>query len=146
MTTDTNRPRSVFDELTSVTLPAHNLPQPEPWNGAGAAQPHEPGPPEALAPGVAAGGTATGTPTRVKQATQELLRLGLLYAEAKPNLYQAVLAGKPLDPANAHYGLAVAYKSLNKMADAKEEVISSLEAAPGFKPAQKLLLELSGKE
>jgi hypothetical protein len=32
------------------------------------------------------------------------------------------------------------------MDDAREEVISALEAAPGFKPAQKLLLELSGKE
>ena len=102
---------------------------------------------------------------RKKDAAATLERLNLIYIEdetvhqrlgaldmdlGNPNgavrEYQAVLAGKPLDPANAHYGLAVAYKSLNKMADAKEEVISSLEAAPGFKPAQKLLLELSGKE
>jgi hypothetical protein len=34
----------------------------------------------------------------------------------------------------------------NRINDAREEVISSLEAAPGYKPAQKLLLELSGKE
>ena len=34
----------------------------------------------------------------------------------------------------------------NKVKDAREEVISALEVAPGFKPAQKLLLELNGKE
>ncbi len=60
--------------------------------------------------------------------------------------YQAVLAGKPLDPASAHFGLALAFKATNRVGDAKEEVISALEAAPGFKPAQKLLLELSAKE
>jgi len=60
--------------------------------------------------------------------------------------YQAVLAGKPIDPAAAHYGLARAYLSAKRTADAREEVISALEAAPGFKPAQKLLLELNGKE
>ena len=60
--------------------------------------------------------------------------------------YQAVLAGKPIDPASAHYGLARAYLSAKRTADAREEVISALEAAPGFKPAQKLLLELNGKE
>jgi cellulose synthase operon protein C len=60
--------------------------------------------------------------------------------------FEAVLAGKPLDPASAHLGLAVAYKSAHRLDEAREEVISALEAAPGFKPAQKLLLELSGKE
>ena len=60
--------------------------------------------------------------------------------------YQAVLAGKPIDPAAAHFGLARAYVSAKRTAEAREEVISALEAAPGFKPAQKLLLELNGKE
>ncbi len=60
--------------------------------------------------------------------------------------YQAVLAGKPIDPAAAHYGLARAYLAAKRTNDAREEVISALEAAPGFKPAQKLLLELNGKE
>lgn len=60
--------------------------------------------------------------------------------------YQAVLAGKAIDPASAHFGLATAYKALDRLPEAKEEVISALEAAPGFKPAQKLLLELNGKE
>jgi len=60
--------------------------------------------------------------------------------------YQAVLAGKPLDPASAHFGLARAYVAASRPKDAREEVISALEVAPGFKPAQKLLLELNGKE
>jgi hypothetical protein len=34
----------------------------------------------------------------------------------------------------------------NRPKDAREEVISALEVAPGLKPAQKLLLELNGKE
>jgi tetratricopeptide (TPR) repeat protein len=60
--------------------------------------------------------------------------------------YQAVLDLKPVDPAAAHLGLANAYKAENRLNEARDEVISALEAAPGFKPAQKLLLELSGKE
>jgi hypothetical protein len=34
----------------------------------------------------------------------------------------------------------------NRPDQERDEVISALEAAPSFKPAQKLLLELSGKE
>ncbi len=60
--------------------------------------------------------------------------------------YQAVIAEKPIDAAGAHYQLARAYQSAKLIADAKDEVISALEAAPGFKPAQKLLLELNAKE
>jgi len=78
-------------------------------------------------------------------------RLGALSLElgnpkAAAREYQAVLYLKPTDPAAAHLGLATAYKKENRLNDAREEVISALEAAPGFKPAQKLLLELSGKE
>ena len=102
---------------------------------------------------------------RKKDAAATLERLNLIYLEdeeAHSRLgtidldlgnssgaireFQAVLAGKPLDPATAHLGLAVAYKSAHRLDDAREEVISALEAAPGYKPAQKLLLELSGKE
>jgi tetratricopeptide (TPR) repeat protein len=60
--------------------------------------------------------------------------------------YTAVLAGKPVDVAGAHFGLARAYLAEHKNDEARDEVISALEVAPGFKPAQKLLLELSGKE
>ena len=78
-------------------------------------------------------------------------RLGALSLDlGRPKIaereYQSVLNLKPADPAAAHLGLALAYKMENRPDQAREEVISSLEAAPGFKPAQKLLLELSGKE
>jgi cellulose synthase operon protein C len=102
---------------------------------------------------------------RKKDAAAVLERLNLIYladeeahsrlgaisldlgnAKVAAREYQAVLNLKPTDPAAAHLGLAVAYKMENRINDAREEVISSLEAAPGYKPAQKLLLELSGKE
>src|SRR5579871_1353320 len=57
--------------------------------------------------------------------------------------YQAAVALKPLDQADAHYQLANAFKMANRTNEARDEVLLSLEAAPGFKPAQKLLLELS---
>jgi tetratricopeptide (TPR) repeat protein len=60
--------------------------------------------------------------------------------------YQAVLAGKPIDPAGAHYQLAKAFQSAKRTAEAKEEVFSALELAPEYKPAQKLLLELNAKD
>jgi len=57
--------------------------------------------------------------------------------------YQAVLARNTQDPAQAHYDLAKAYQANKQIDQAKEELLSALEAAPGFRPAQKLLLELS---
>ena len=57
--------------------------------------------------------------------------------------YQAVLAKSPTDPAESHYDLAKAYRTANRPAAAKDELLLSLEAAPGFRPAQKMLLELS---
>ena len=102
---------------------------------------------------------------RKKEAAATLERLNLIYLEDETvhsrlgalhqdlgnsagaiREYQSVLQLKPVDPAAAHLGLAVAFKTANRPSDAREEVISALEAAPGFKPAQKLLLELSGKE
>ena len=58
----------------------------------------------------------------------------------------AVIAGGTVDPAGAHYQLARALKAANRSDEAKDEVLSALEVAPGYKPAQKLLLELSEKE
>ena len=57
--------------------------------------------------------------------------------------YQAVLATKPLDQATAHYELANALRLANRVDEAREQVLLSLEAAPGYKPAQKLLLEIA---
>jgi tetratricopeptide (TPR) repeat protein len=60
--------------------------------------------------------------------------------------FQAVLAHDPIDPAQAHFNLARAYNQNHQSEQAKDELISALEAAPGYRPAQKLLLELSGPE
>jgi hypothetical protein len=53
------------------------------------------------------------------------------------------LSLKPLDQAASHYQLAKALTMAKKLDDARDEVLLSLEAAPGYKPAQKLLLEIS---
>ena len=37
-------------------------------------------------------------------------------------------------------------KLANRIEEAKDEVLSSLEAAPNYKPAQRLLLELNVKQ
>jgi tetratricopeptide (TPR) repeat protein len=75
-------------------------------------------------------------------------RLGDLYMAlgntgAAIREYRAVLAKAPTDPAASHFNLAQAYRSANRPGDAKDELLLSLEAAPGFRPAQKMLLELS---
>jgi len=57
--------------------------------------------------------------------------------------YQAVLATNPIDPAGAHFELAKALRSANRNDEAREQVLLALEAAPGYKPAQRLLLEIS---
>jgi tetratricopeptide (TPR) repeat protein len=57
--------------------------------------------------------------------------------------YRAVLARNPIDPAQAHYNLARAYRSNRQEDLARDEVLAALEIAPGFRPAQKLLLELN---
>lgn len=54
----------------------------------------------------------------------------------------AVVAMKPLDKAGAEFNLAQAYFASGDKAKAEETVLLALEAAPGFRPAQKLLLEL----
>jgi tetratricopeptide (TPR) repeat protein len=59
--------------------------------------------------------------------------------------YAAVVASKPLDQAASRFNLARALKCDNRTEDAKEQLLLALEAAPGFKPAQRLLLEMSGK-
>ena len=60
--------------------------------------------------------------------------------------YSAVLAMKPLDMASAHYDVARAYYAEGDKASAEASVLAALEAAPGYKPAQKLLLDIeSGK-
>lgn len=100
---------------------------------------------------------------RKKEAIEILERLNDIYPEADGlhqklgNLYldaangagavrefKSAIAAKPLDIAQAHYDLARAYHLNHQDDQAKDELLASLETAPGFRPAQKLLLELSG--
>jgi cellulose synthase operon protein C len=60
--------------------------------------------------------------------------------------FQAVLAVGTVDQAGAHFELARALQAAKRSDEARDEVLAALEAAPNFKPAQKLLLELSEKE
>ncbi len=74
-------------------------------------------------------------------------KLGEYYLELKQPqralpAFQAQLASKPVDPAGAYYNLAKTFVALSRPKEAQEALFQSLEVAPGFKPAQKLLLEL----
>jgi tetratricopeptide (TPR) repeat protein len=60
--------------------------------------------------------------------------------------YGAVVALSPIDQAASQFNLAKAYKAAEKPGEALEHVILALEAAPGYRPAQEMLLELSGNE
>ncbi len=74
------------------------------------------------------------------------LDLDLKNYEGAVREWGAALAAGTVDPAGAHYERAVALNALHRSAEAKDEVLSALEAAPDYKPAQKLLLQLSDKE
>ena len=58
--------------------------------------------------------------------------------------FGTVLAMHPLDLAAAQYDLARSYAAAGDQARALDEVLKSLEAAPDYRPAQKLLLQLKG--
>jgi tetratricopeptide (TPR) repeat protein len=75
-------------------------------------------------------------------------RLGdLLYAlkqyDGATREYVAVVASNPLDKAGAEFHLAQAYLAAGQKDKAQESVLAALEAAPGYRPAQKMLLELN---
>jgi tetratricopeptide (TPR) repeat protein len=57
--------------------------------------------------------------------------------------YAAVVAMNPLDKAGAEFHLAEAYLAAGQTGKAEESVLLALEAAPGYRPAQKMLLELN---
>jgi tetratricopeptide (TPR) repeat protein len=59
--------------------------------------------------------------------------------------FAAVLALHPLDKAQANYDLARACHAAHDADCAMNSVLAALEAAPDFRPAQKLLLELTGQ-
>ncbi len=82
-------------------------------------------------------------------ATQDHDRLGqLLLAEDKGadalREYQVLLSLQPGDTAVANYGLARSYRMLGDAAQARRHVLESLEIAPNYRPAQHLLLEMTG--
>lgn len=60
--------------------------------------------------------------------------------------YSAVLAMHPLDRASAQFDLAQAYFEAGQKDKAEDNVLQALEAAPDYRPAQKLLLQLEGSE
>ena len=78
-------------------------------------------------------------------------RLGALWMDAGNvagaiREFRAVLAHNPIDPARSHYDLARAYQLNHESEQAKDELLAALETAPGYRPAQKLLLELTTPE
>ncbi|HEU4389067.1 MAG TPA: tetratricopeptide repeat protein, partial [Blastocatellia bacterium] len=56
--------------------------------------------------------------------------------------YTVAVALDPPDKAAAHYDLARAFVAAGRTADARREVLRSLEVAPGYEQAQELLLKL----
>jgi tetratricopeptide (TPR) repeat protein len=56
--------------------------------------------------------------------------------------YNAVIASNPGDKAGAEFNLAQAYFAAGQKDKAQDSVLAALEIAPGYRPAQKLLLDL----
>jgi tetratricopeptide (TPR) repeat protein len=74
-------------------------------------------------------------------------RLGALRLAAKdyPSAireYGAVVALHPLDTAGALFELGNAFFGAGQFDNAEQQVLGALEAAPGYRPAQKLLLDI----
>ena len=77
-------------------------------------------------------------------------RLGNLYLQTKDppaavREFGALVGLNPIDVAGSHYNLAKAYKAAGQNDKAREEALTALEAAPDYRPAQKLLLQVSGE-
>lgn len=58
--------------------------------------------------------------------------------------YQVLLALQPLDTAAANFGMASSYRQTGDNARARRFLLESLDTAPNYRPAQKLLLEMTG--
>jgi hypothetical protein len=75
-------------------------------------------------------------------------KLGALYLKTGNSTlavreFETLVALRPLDVAGSHYNLAKAYNAQGRKDKAREEALTALEAAPDYRPAQKLLLEVS---
>jgi tetratricopeptide (TPR) repeat protein len=57
--------------------------------------------------------------------------------------FDVVLALEPHDMATAWYNVARAQHALGDFAASQASVLQALDVAPGFRPAQKLLLQLA---
>ena len=57
--------------------------------------------------------------------------------------FRSLLALGPVDPASAHFNLARAYHKMEDRPRTRRHLLMSLETAPGYRPAQKLLLEIT---
>ena len=60
--------------------------------------------------------------------------------------YRALLAMSPVDPAELHYRLATVLYRQGDTAQARRQVLKSLEEAPRFRAAHRLLLEIVDRE
>lgn len=63
-------------------------------------------------------------------------------ADAALREYQVVLAQDPHDKASAFYRVAEAHKAIGNFDESRDNLLQALDVAPGFRPAQRLLLEL----
>lgn len=70
------------------------------------------------------------------------LLLGLKQYDGAIREYKALVASQPVDKAGAEFNLAQAYFAAGQKDEAQDSVLAALEIAPGFKPAQQLLLQL----
>lgn len=73
-----------------------------------------------------------------------LLELG--QAQAALGEYQVALAMAPHDMASAHYRIARAYNAMDNVDNTRIHLMSALEIAPHYRPAQKMLLEISRRQ
>ena len=76
------------------------------------------------------------------------IKLGDLYMDMQQPVnalieYEVLLALNPLDKASANYRIANAYNALDNADKTMEYLMTALDIAPQYRPAQQLLLELS---
>ena len=73
----------------------------------------------------------------------------LLLAENRPlqalREYEIALALQPHDMATAWFRVAQAHEQLGNIEQAQSHLLQALDVAPGFRPAQRLLLKLAGE-
>jgi tetratricopeptide (TPR) repeat protein len=70
------------------------------------------------------------------------LATGLRDSDVEIQERQAIVALGPVDMAEAHYRLALAYENAGELRAARSAVLAALEVAPNFRDAQDLLLRL----